>query len=273
MQSIALKEMTDTHMHVYGPRAQYPLAPTCPLPPPLATVEEYRRSVMDRLGTERVVVVQPSAYGKDNRCTLDSMREFGACARGVVVVDQSVTDHELDAYTRAGVRGIRFFMLQGGVLPWAILEEMAARVQPFGWHVQLQMDGRDLAERESVLRRLPCELVIDHNGKFLEPVATTHPGFQALLRLLETGRCWVKMSAPYETSKVGPPRYEDVGVLARSLAAAAPDRMLWATNWPHPGQTSRPDEKALLDVLSDWAPDAATRRKILCDNPAALYGF
>ena len=150
---------------------------------------------------------------------------------------------------------------------------MAARVEPFGWHVQLQMDGRDLAERESVLRRLPCELVIDHNGKFLEPVATTHPGFQTLLRLLEAGRCWVKMSAPYETSKVGPPRYEDVGVLARSLAAAAPDRMLWATNWPHPGQTSRPDEKALLDVLSDWAPDAATRRKILCDNPATLYGF
>ncbi len=259
-------------MHFYGTRAQYPLAPTCPVRPPLATVADYR-ALMARLGLERVVVVQPSAYGKDNRCTLDGMRALGERARGVVVVDTGVSDEELEAYTRAGVRGVRFFMLRGGVLPWEILETMAARVHAFGWHVQLQMDGRGLAEKEALLRRLPCDLVVDHNGKFLEPVGTGHPGFQALLRLLETGRCWVKMSAPYETSRVGPPGYDDVGVLARALAAAAPQRMLWASNWPHPGQTVRPDESVLLDLLTDWVPDPTLRQTVLCDNPAALYGF
>ena len=226
---------TDCHMHFYGARAAYPLAPTCPIPPPLASVAAYRR-LMARLGLERVVIVQPSAYGKDNRCTLDALAELGAAARAVVVVDETATEAELARLTGLGVRGIRFFMLPGGVLPWDILEEMAARVAPFGWHVQLQLDGREL------------------------PV--------------EIGRCWVKVSAPYETSRVGPPGYDDVGALARALIAAAPERMLWASNWPHPtAQDDPPDDAVLLDLLLDWAGDEATRRAILADNPAALYGF
>jgi D-galactarolactone isomerase len=263
----------DTHIHIYGPRDQYPLAPTCVVTPPDGPVDAYR-TVMRRLGLERVVIVQPSAYGKDNRCTLAAMAELGDCARGVVVVDRSVDDAELARVTEAGVRGIRFFMLPGGVLPWEVLEEMAARVHPFGWHVQLQLDGRLLPEREDVLLRLPGTLVIDHNGKFLEPVATDHPAFKTLLRLLDTGRCWIKTSAPYETSKEGPPRYGDVGVLAKALIRAAPERIVWASNWPHPGQDANPpDEAVLLDLLLDWADDDATRRRILADNPAKLYGF
>lgn len=263
----------DCHMHFYGPREAYPLAPTCPIPPPLAEVEDYR-ALMERLGLERVVVVQPAAYAKDNRCTLDAMAELGERARGVVVVDESASDDELAALTAAGARGIRFFMLPGGVLPWEVLETMAARVAPFGWHVQLQLDGRDLPEREAVLRRLPCPLVIDHNGKFLEPVAPDHAAFRSLLGLVDTGRCWIKVSAPYETSKAGPPLYDDVGRLAKALIAAAPERMVWASNWPHPtALDDPPDDAVLLDLLLHWTDGEDLRKRILVDNPADLYGF
>ncbi len=216
-------------MHVYGPTRKYPSVSTSPFPVPNAPVEIYR-DVMENLGIDRVVVVQPSAYGKDNSCLLDAIAELGTCARGVAVVDGQTPDDEIERMTVAGVRGVRFHMLPGGVLPWEILEESAARVNAFGWHVQLQMDGRDLAEREEMLNRLPGTIVIDHTGKFLEPVPTDHPGFQALLRLIDSGRVWVKLSAPYETSKIGAPSYSDVGVLAKALIAAAPQRMLWASN-------------------------------------------
>ena len=137
-----------------------------------------------------------------------------------------------------------------------------------------QMDGRHLADHEALLDRLTSTLVIDHVGKFLEPVAPDHPGFRTILRLLDKGRTWVKLSAPYETSKVGPPFYDDVGRLAKTLAKAAPERMLWASNWPHPTPgVSVPDDAWMLDMLLDWIPDEAARRKALVDNPAQLYGF
>ena len=187
-----------------------------------------------RLGIERTVVVQPSAYGKDNRCTLEAMAAIGPSARGIAVVDETVTDAELDRLTKLGIRGIRFFMLSGAPLPLEILETMSARVAPFGWHVVFQMDGRDLADQEALLGRLTSNLIIDHTGKFLEPVAPDHPGMRTILRLLDKGRTWTKLSAPYETSKAGPPFYDDVGKLAKALAKAAPERILWASNWPHP---------------------------------------
>ena len=120
---------------------------------------------------------------------------------------------------------------------------------------------------------MPTEVVIDHNGKFMEPVAPEHPAFLTLLRLLDSGRCWVKLSAPYETSKTGAPRYEDVSVLARALARSHPERCVWASNWPHPGQNPAPSSAAMLDLLLDWAPAEATRARILVENPARLYGF
>jgi D-galactarolactone isomerase len=261
----------DTHMHVYESR--FPLAPTSPFVPPDAPAAAYREA-MRRLGLARCVIVQPSSYGFDNRCTLEAMAALEGAARGVAVVEPSATDAELDRLTRAGIRGIRFHMLRGGVLPWSSLDGMAAQVHAFGWHVQLQLDGRKLADREATIRALPGRFVIDHVGKFLEPVGVDHPGFLALLRFLDTGRCWVKLSAPYETSKVGPPTYADVAVLAKALVSHAPERMLWASNWPHPSERAHPpDDALLLDLLLDWAPDAATRRRILVDNPAPLYGF
>ena len=263
----------DCHMHFYGSPEDYLVAPTSPFPPPFAPVSSYRE-VMESLGIDRVIVVQPSAYGKDNRCTLDAMAELGPCARGIAVVDPDTSDAELRSLTSAGIRGVRFHMLPGGVLPWEILEDMAARVHEFGWHVQLQLDGRELPQYENMLHRLPGTLVIDHIGKFLEPVSTDHSGFQSLLRLVDSGRVWVKLSAPYETSKVGPPGYSDVGVLAKALVAAAPERLVWASNWPHPSVLDNPpDEVVLRDALLDWMGDDETRHRILVDNPSALYGF
>ena len=258
------------HIHVYDDR--FAVAPTASFRPPNASTSEYRK-VQQELGLSRVIVVQPTAYAFDNTCTMEAVATLGPGARGIAFVRPDVTDAELERLTRAGFRGVRYFMLAGGVLPWDTIESMAARVLPFGWHVQLQLDGRDLPQHESVLRRLPNNLVIDHNGKFLEPVAHGHPAFQVLLRLLDTGKCWVKLSAPYETSKLGPPHYGDVAVLARTLANANPERCLWASNWPHPNQNSPPSNASMLELLLEWTDDEAIRTRILVNNPAQLYGF
>jgi D-galactarolactone isomerase len=173
------------------------------------------------------------------------------------------------------VRGIRFMMLpgSGGLLPWEALPGFAARLAPLGWHIDLQLDGRELPARFDLLDRLRGRLVIDHTGKFLEPVAPEHAAFRALLRLLERDGRWVKLSAPYETSRVGPPGYDDVSALARALVATHPQRCLWASNWPHPNRVPVPSDAALLALLDDWAPQRATRERVLVDNPAELYGF
>lgn len=263
----------DCHIHVYGERSAYPLAPTSPFDPPLATPDDYRK-VMRELGTERVVLVQAAGYGTDNRCMLDALASFGPIARGVATVTAETSDAELEQMTRAGVRGARVLLFPGGVVAAADISALADRIKPFGWHVQLQIDGRALPEHEAMLSALPVPVVIDHNGKFIEPVATDHPAFRALLRLLSSGRCWVKASAPYETSKSGPPDYADVGVLARALINAAPTRVVWASNWPHGAvKGAKPDTSGLFELLEQWAPDARTRAWILVNNPAELYGF
>lgn len=261
----------DTHMHFYS--SVYPALPGT-FSPADATVEDYRR-MMSWLGIERVVVVQPNAYGDDNWLTMQSVAALGDCARAVVVVKPGVSDEELDRLTAAGARGIRFMALHGGTLGLDLLGEMTSRVAPFGWHAIVQLDGRDLPAHEAQLASLGCPFVIDHIGKFLEPVGVDHPAFKSLLRLVETGRCWVKLSAAYETSRSGHPDYADVGRLARELVRAAPERMLWASNWPHPqsDKLGYPDDAGLLDLLLDWAPDDAARAKILVANPAELYGF
>lgn len=260
----------DTHTHFYD--ARYPTAPTAHFTPPDALVDDYRR-VQERLGLERVVVVQPTTYGLDNSCQLQAMAAFGNKARGVMVANGETSEAELQNLTGRGVCGIRFHMLPGGVLPWDIMEDMAARVDVYGWHVQLQMNGRDLQERESVLSNLPCPLVVDHAGRFMDPVPVEHAAFRSLLRLIDGGRCWVKLSAPYESSIDGPPKYTDVAIEARALVKAAPERMVWASNWPHPNQQIRHDDADLLDLLLDWVDDDATRNRILADNPAELYKF
>jgi D-galactarolactone isomerase len=261
----------DTHIHIYDRR--YPTAPTAASTPPDALVPDYL-AVRHRLGISRTVVVQPSTYGTDNRCTLAAIEALGpGTARGVATVDDTIGSAELEGLTKGGMRGARFYTLAGAPIPWERLDRIAARVQEAGWHVQLQLDGRDLPAREAQVRSWPGRIVIDHVGKFLEPVPPEHPAFRCLLGLLDTGRVWVKLSGAYEVSKRGAPLYEDVGLLAKALVKAAPERMLWASNWPHPSVQDKPDDAALLDILLDWAPDEATRRRILLDNPSDLYGF
>ena len=267
---IAPEGACDTHTHFYN--AAFPSAPTALMTPPDTRFDDYR-ALQKRLNLERVVIVQPSTYGLDNSCQLAALQEFGENARGVMVVDTSTSDAELDRLTRLGVRGARFHMFPGGAVPWEMLEEVATRIKNFGWHIQLHMNGRDFPLREAMLRRLPGTLVVDHVGRFMEPVATDDPAFKVLLGLLETGRCWVKLSCPYESSLSGAPDWADVALEARALVKAAPERMLWASNWPHPGQKNPPDEADLLDLLLDWVDDEAVRKQILVDNPAVLYGF
>ncbi|MCS6876744.1 MAG: amidohydrolase family protein [Geminicoccaceae bacterium] len=260
----------DTHMHVYGPYDRWPLWPTSPNAPPEASVAEYR-AVQARLGLERVVVVQPAGYGCDNRCTLAAVAEFGARARAVVVVPLGTGDAELERLARAGAVGLRVFLLPGGIFHWEQLPELAAMARAAGWHLQLQCNGWLLAERLDLLERLDVQLVIDHIGRFMDPVPVEHEAFRALQRLVDRG-AYVKLSAPYESSRVGPPGWDDVAPLARALVRQAPERMLWATNWPHPGRAPQ-DEAALLDLLLDWAPDEGVRHRILVENPARLYRF
>lgn len=261
----------DTHMHFYDAGA--PAAPGTFLPGNF-TVADYR-AVQKRLGLERVIVVQPNASADDNTVTLSSIRSLGKNAKGVAVVRPDVEEAELERLTKAGICAVRIMTLHGGTLGFDAMDAVAARVHPFGWHVNLQLDGRELPKLEAQIRRLPGKFVIDHTGKFLEPVDVSSAPFRSLLNLVDTGRCWVKLSAPYETSKSGAPKYDDVGRLARALVKHAPQRMLWASNWPHPSarKPQPPDDADLLDLLLDWAPEESARRKILSENPAELYGF
>ncbi len=271
-QLIAPPGACDCHMHVFADRFA---APDDARPrPPQASVAMYRE-VQAALGLQRVVVVQSNFYGSDNRGMLEALTAYGAEARGVVVVTPDVDDAELQRLTDLGVRGVRFHMLPGGTLQWEHLDAVVARVQPFGWHVQVQFNGWELPQHEQQLRRLPLDIVIDHIGKYLEPAPPTvdDPAFASLLRLLDGGRCWVKLSAPYESSRRSAPAYDDVAPLARALVQSHPERCVWASNWPHPGRVPTPSNAVMLDQLLNWADDDATRRRILVDNPASLYGF
>jgi len=262
----------DTAIHIYP--AGVPSAPGGP-PAPGVFPESAYRAVQRRLGLGRVIVVQPNAYQDDHRATLAAIRTLGPGAKGVGAVKPGVAEAEIERLAKGGIVAQRIFQLPWGAVGFDRMMDVMARVHPFGWFASIQLDGRELPQWEDAIRRLPGRFVIDHIGKFLEPVTTAQEPFRALLRLVDTGRCWVKLAAAYETSKTGAPTYHDVSRLARALVKHAPERMLWASNWPHPSapKDNMPDDADLLDLLLDWAPDEAVRNKILVDNPAALYGF
>ena len=260
----------DSHMHVY--EDAYPLAPTATFKPPHAPASAYR-AVQRELGLARTVVIQPTGYGLDNRCTMAAVAALGPEARAVVVVAPDVASAELQSLHDLGARGVRYMMLPGGVLPWSGLERTAAAIAPLGWHIDLQLDGRELPLHEAMLARLPCRLVIDHVGRFMGPVEPDSEPLRALCRLLDSGRCWIKISAPYESSRSGPPGYDDIAWIARLVARRYPERCLWASNWPHPNQNPAPSNAAMLDWGLGFCADAATQRRALVANPAELYGF
>lgn len=264
---------TDCHHHVYD--ARFPADPRTQLRPPDASPDDYR-ALARRLGTQRSVLVTPSTYGTDNRLHLQAMRELGPeRARMVAVVDTSVTDAQLREMHEAGVRGIRFNLVQAGVTTVDMLEPLSARVQALGWHTQIHMLGNQIAEHEALFMRLPAPIVFDHLGRIPMDKGVEHEGYKAVRRLLERGKTWVKLSGAYMDTKVGPAGgWSDTVPVARGYATAAPERCVWASDWPHVTEPAeKPDDAALFDLLTEWVPGEAARKQVLVDNPATLYGF
>jgi len=260
----------DCHMHIYD--GKYPIAPAATLKPSDALVSDYKL-LQKRIGTTRNVVVTPSTYGTDNRVTLDAIAQIGPTARGVAVVDTSVTDADLKRMNDLGIRGIRFNLVQAGATTVEMIEPLAKRVNDLGWHIQIHMKGEQIAAIEDLLLRVPAPIVFDHLGRLAQPNPLDSPGFKTLSKLIDKGKTWVKLSGAYQDSKVGPPSYSDTVPVARAYIKAAPERMVWASDWPHPTEKEKPDDAVLFDLLAEWAPDAATRTAILVQNPAKLYGF
>jgi predicted TIM-barrel fold metal-dependent hydrolase len=265
----------DCHVHVFGRPSRYPFAAGRAYTPPEASFRSYQ-AVMRGLGLTRAVLVQPSVYGTDNRAMLDAMRHGGPAVRGVAVIGapDDCGEDDLAALDAAGVRGVRMNTLFPGAEGAGDLDELAARIAPFGWHLQVLIDVAESAGLVKRLGSLPVATVIDHLGHMPAAVGHDHPGFQDLLALLREGRSWVKLSAPYRLSARSGPPYDDVRPFAEAVLEAAPDRVVWGSDWPHPAiEGPRPDPATLLDPLFDWVDDPDLRRRVLVDNPARLYGF
>jgi D-galactarolactone isomerase len=260
----------DCHMHIYD--ARFPAAPNATLRPPDALVPDYKL-LQKRIGTTRTVIVTPSTYGTDNSATLDGMAKIGATARGVAVVDTSVTDAELKRFAGLGVHGIRFNLVQAGATTVEMFEPLSKRISELGWHVQLNLRPELLVQIEELLLRSPSPLVFDHLAHIPRDVGVEHPAFKTMRKLLDKGHTWVKLSGAYQDTKVGAPTYADATPIAQAYVKAAPERMVWGSDWPHPTEKDKPDDAVLFDLLSQWVADEGTRNRILVQNPETLYGF
>ena len=263
---------TDCHHHIYS--STFKVDPNAQLRPGDASVADYRR-LQKRIGTSRNVIVQPSTYGVFNDGLLEALRDCGPTARGVAVVNTGVTDDELKRLGAAGVRGVRFNLANPGATTMEMLEPVAKRVAPLGWHIQFNMSADTTLAARDVLQRLPCPVVFDHLAHMPQPQGIEHPAFAVVVDLLQKGKAWLKLSGAYADTKVGPPSYADSTAVAKAYVRAAPDRLVWGSDWPHPTEQSKtlPDDALLFDLLVEWAPDEKVRNRILVDNPARLYGF
>jgi predicted TIM-barrel fold metal-dependent hydrolase len=263
----------DCHHHIYD-AARFP--PPQPGARMLANarVEEYRL-LQRRLGLSRNVVVTPAAYVVDNRVTLDAIAQLGPNARGVAVVHPDVTDAELKKLADGGIRGIRFALGDPATASTTIdmIEPLSKRVAALGWHVQINTEAEKIVAAEDLWNRLPCAIVFDHMGHVPQPAGLAHPVYGVVRRLVDKGRTWVKLSVTYDNTKDGPPGYADITKVAQAYAKAAPERMVWGSNWPHPNETSKPDDALVFDLMAQWATDETTRNRILVQNPETLYGF
>ncbi len=262
----------DCHMHFY--LDGYAPQPGGPPITELATIDDYK-IVQNRLGLERVVIVQANAYQFDNGAALEALDRLGPKrARAVIAVSAEKTVQDLALLHERGVRGARIMDLPGGTTKIADMGPVERLAREMGWSLIVQFDGREIDRHLDALRAIETDYVIDHNGKFLEPVPADDLRVDEILRLIDRGNAWFKICAAYETSLTGGPNFDDVAAIAKRVIAYAPDRIIWGSNWPHVGvpREDYPDDAPLLDILLDWAPEA-TRHKILVDNPARLYGF
>lgn len=260
----------DCHMHIYDSR--FPAAANATIKPPDATVADYRK-LQARLGTTRNVVVTPSTYGTDNRVTLAAIEQLGPTARGVGVVGPDVTMAELKKLHEGGVRGIRFNLAVGAFLKPEMIAPLSRKVAELNWHVQVNMAPDLLVSLSDTLADLPTPIVLDHLARIPQPAGVAHPAFAVVRRLLDKGHGWVKLSGLYISSTDGSPDFADAGTVAAAFVQAAPERVLWGSDWPHPTKADKPDDAALLDLVGRWAPQEPTRQRIFVDNPAKLFGF
>jgi predicted TIM-barrel fold metal-dependent hydrolase len=261
----------DCHQHIYD-AARFP--PTGNGMVQNARVEEYRL-LQRRLGITRNIVCTPGPYATDNSVTLDAIAKFGGNARGVAVIVPSITDAELAVLDRGGVRGIRFTNPgPKAATQVEMIEPLAKRIAAMGWHVDVSMSAEDIAANEDLWNRLPTPIIFDHFAHVPQPAGPNDPTFQFMRKMLDKGRTYVKLSVTSDTSgKDAIKTYDVLTPLAQAYLKAAPERMVWGTNWPHPGVTEKPDDAVLFDLVSQWAPDAKTRHRLLVDNAAVLYGF
>jgi predicted TIM-barrel fold metal-dependent hydrolase len=260
----------DCHSHVFGPASLYPYGPRRTYTPADASPGEYL-TMLQTLGFERMVTVQSSVYGLDNSCARDGLATLGLSrARGIALVDVNATFAHLRALDNAGFRGVRIITMPTAGAPLSELESVARKIAPFGWHIELHVGSATIRELVPRLVELPVEILVDHSAQLAAGTAPEHPDFQAALRLLGTGKCWVKLTY-YRGSRAGHP-YADMRPIVERLAAAAPERCLWGSDWPHPHvEGHMPDDGDLFEQFCDWVPDAALRERILVDNPTALY--
>jgi predicted TIM-barrel fold metal-dependent hydrolase len=264
----------DAHCHIFGPASRFPYSADRAYTPPDSGIDAFER-LQFRLGLSRAVFVQASCHGTDNMAMVDALRRGAGRYAGVAMIDDSFADGDIAKLHDAGVRGTRFnFVAHLGGAPeldefWRVVH----RVQPFGWHIVLHFDAKDLPSYADLLDRMPCAYVIDHMARVPVTDGVEQEPFQQLLELMHDERCWVKLSGAERLTADGPPPYDDVVPFAQALIAAAPDRVLWGTDWPHPNVRHMPDDGDLLDLLAQFAPDADLRRRILVDNPETLYDF
>jgi predicted TIM-barrel fold metal-dependent hydrolase len=278
----------DSHTHIHGDPAKFPFFAGRVYTPELASPEEMS-ALHKALHMERVVIVTPSVYGPDNSSTLFGMTARGANARGVAVIDDKTSENDLDAMGKAGFRGIRLNLAQGGVNDPTIgrprFSAAVERIKARGWHVQLFTSLAMISAIKDLVATSPVPVVFDHFGGAQAALGVGQPGFADLLELVKSGKAYVKISGAYRASNLGPD-YADAAPLARALIAANAERIIWGTDWPHPDPVTpkgkqisdvtpllQIDDGRLLNQLPVWTPDAGVRKKILVDNPARLYGF
>jgi predicted TIM-barrel fold metal-dependent hydrolase len=262
---------TDCHMHAFGTAREFPYVNDRDYTPPEAGVAAARK-LYTALGIERIVVIQPSVYGTDNRCQLAFAAALGLPFRAIIVPDGDTTEADLDTFHAQGARGIRYILAHPGGLDLAGLERSADAVHERGWHLEFLLKPHQLLELAPRLARLRCRISFDHLA-FMKAEAIAQPAFQALLQLLQAGNSWVKLSGAYRVSGTAD-RYDAVLPLARAIVATRPDRVVWGSDWPHVGQfTAMPRTTPLLDLLQDWVTDDVARSRVLVENPTELYGF
>lgn len=264
---------TDCHAHLFGPVARYPYAPDRLYSPVESGADDYMH-MLDTLGLDRAVLVQGSAQGTDNQILLDAIARQPHRLLGIAVVPADISDADLQALDRGGIRGIRMSNTLHPAVPLSLVSEFGRRVQPLGWHLQLHL-GRveDLLALRETIERSPVPILLDHMASVTSQDAIDGAGVRAMLELARLPHVWVKIAAYYRRSQAGPP-YSDMGPLVRALLQACPDRLVWGSNWPHPVHDREvPDDTDLLNAFGGWVTDPALRARILVDNPQRLFGF